>query len=94
MKVFATALLAATTANMACAQNMNGAERLYCVARDGSAWIFATVIQTSVSTILQGSFRGEADDASTVNILTGACGSSLDDDINVDTNKGGIGRFR
>ena len=66
MKVFATALLAATTANMACAQNINGAERLYCKAQDGSAWIFAKITQTSVTTRLQGSFKGPAEDMAEV----------------------------
>ena len=93
MKVFATALLAATMATTACAKSENGAERLYCVGQNEKDWIFVTLVQNSVKARLQGTFKGPKEDIATLQFLSGACGSSVDDTLDVETGKGGIGRF-
>ena len=90
MKVLASALLAAAMTSTASA----GSEQLYCVGQDGRAWIFLTLIENSVKSRIQGNFKGPRDEACELQLLSGACGSAVSQSFDVDTNKGGVGRFR
>ena len=90
MKVFATALLAATMTSTATA----GSEQLYCVGQDGNSWIFLTLIENSVKSRIQGNFKGPRDEACELQLLSGACGSAVSQSFDVDTNRGGVGKFK
>ena len=91
MKVLATALLAASMASIACAASE---KKSYCVAKnDEGNWVFLTASEKNSGASLSGSFKGLREDAATVHILSGDCGSSDVDEVDVQTNRGGIGKF-
>jgi len=95
MKVFTTALFAASMASIACADSENAAMKSYCVANnDDGNWVFFTALENNSGARLWGNFKGLKADAATVSILSGDCetGSEVDS-VEVQTNKGGIGKF-
>ena len=94
MKVFTTALFAASMASIACADSENAAMKSYCVANDDDGnWVFFTALENNAGARLCGNFKGLKADAATVYILSGDCQSDADDSVEVMTNKGGIGKF-